>query len=260
MQSFVEIGIGSGLLTRQLISYAKTSGGHVHAIDPHPSCDLSAFTAEGTDVLRIHTIPSLEILPQLSAETVLIDGDHNWYTVFHELKAIGAWKESPLIFLHDTEWPYGRRDMYYDPHRIPKHARHPCGKSGIARGSSELLGQGGLNPHLYNAEKEGGPRNGVRTAIEDFLKGSGRRWHAQFCSGLFGLGILVPQDVLSRKPVFARMLADLQTSALLQRYIEHLEVQRFWEYQRRCTLEKLLVERTAYNETAMSFEADADSA
>ena len=35
--------------------------------------------------------------------------------------------------------------------------------------SKELLRPGGLNPTMCNAEVEGGPRNGVMTALEDFL-------------------------------------------------------------------------------------------
>ena len=33
-------------------------------------------------------------------------------------------------------------------------------------GRKDLMEKGGLNPTMYNAELEGGPRNGVMTALE----------------------------------------------------------------------------------------------
>ena len=93
--------------------------------------------------------------------------------MYHELHAIQQRAAElklafPLIFLHDIDWPYGRRDLYYDPSTIPAEFRHRYAKKGIAPGRSELLDSGGFNLHLDNATHEGGPRNGVLTAIEDF--------------------------------------------------------------------------------------------
>ena len=46
---------------------------------------------------------------------------------------------------------------------------HPYAKKGIAYNQSELLDAGGVNYWLNNACIEGGPQNGVLTAVEDFL-------------------------------------------------------------------------------------------
>ena len=65
-------------------------------------------------------------------------------------------------------WPHGRRDAYWDSERIPAEHRqaletHPR----ILPGHPGLVDDGLL---LYtSAVHEGGPRNGVLTAIEDFL-------------------------------------------------------------------------------------------
>ena len=68
------------------------------------------------------------------------------------------------------DWPYGRRDLYYQPDTIPAEFRHPFAEKGIVRGQSRLAEVGGLNSRNYqNALEEGGPKNGVLTAIEDFL-------------------------------------------------------------------------------------------
>src|ERR1039457_6819312 len=86
---------------------------------------------------------SLEVLPELSDafDCVLIDGDHNWYTVFHELNVISdrdLLKPGGMVFFHDVEWPYGRRDMYFQPETIPQKYRHSCAQKGIVEGQSEL--------------------------------------------------------------------------------------------------------------------------
>ena len=69
-------------------------------------------------------------------DVVLIDGDHNWYTVFNELRLIEEMSRlkgfpMPLVMFHDIGWPYGRRDMYYNPSDIPEEFRQPIGKGGL---------------------------------------------------------------------------------------------------------------------------------
>ncbi len=63
---------------------------------------------------------SLEQLPLLEEiDAVILDGDHNWYTVYNELKLLSRQVDDgrpyPLVLVHDIGWPYGRRDLYYDP-------------------------------------------------------------------------------------------------------------------------------------------------
>ena len=60
----------------------------------------------------------------------LVDGDHNWFTVYHELKMLAdgarqARAPLPIIIMHDVFWPYGRRDLYYEPERVPEEFRQP---------------------------------------------------------------------------------------------------------------------------------------
>lgn len=49
----------------------------------------------------------------------LIDGDHNYYTLYNELVLIHRWtKKGDVIFIHDVvKW--GKRDQYYDESAIP---------------------------------------------------------------------------------------------------------------------------------------------
>ena len=45
----------------------------------------------------------------------------------------------PVMILHDVAWPYGRRDLYYDPATIPEEFRQPYAQKGIAMGRSTLV-------------------------------------------------------------------------------------------------------------------------
>lgn len=123
---------------------------------------------------------------------VLIDGNHNWYTVFEELRLVerqsARW---PLTLLHDIAWPYGRRDMYDTPTAVPAQHRHPHRKAGVLRGQSKLAARSGLNAGCYDAEHEGGARNGVLTAIEDFIDSSPVELELFAVPGPGGLGLLI---------------------------------------------------------------------
>ena len=45
----------------------------------------------------------------------------------------------PVLILHDVCWPYGRRDLYYAPERIPEEFRQPYEQRGMRPGTDELL-------------------------------------------------------------------------------------------------------------------------
>ncbi len=79
---------------------------------------------------------------------MFLDGDHNWYTVFHELRLIEEHCQRnerlfPLVLLHDLGWPYGRRDLYYNPETIPAEYRQPYARAPSARESRSSSGKGG---------------------------------------------------------------------------------------------------------------------
>jgi hypothetical protein len=146
----------------------------------------------------------------------LIDGDHNWYTVFNELDLIrqrSLLRPGGMIFFHDVEWPYGRRDLYYQPQTIPAQYRNDFDRKGVQRGQTALVDSGGGNAHLCNAIREGGPRNGVLTAIEDFLAEYPSEY--QFCRirAQHGLGILQSR---SSNPAENRAFLAIRVAAAWQ--------------------------------------------
>jgi len=171
-RSVVEVGAFAGELTRLLVGWAASAGASVAAIDPSPQAGLQELAREHPALALIRET-SLEALKHIPLpDAAIIDGDHNYYTVSEELRLIDERAQDsalPLLLFHDVAWPHARRDDYFDPELIPEHYRHPTAgaRGGIFPGDSGLR-QDGV-PYPKSAAHEGGPRNGVLTAIEDFV-------------------------------------------------------------------------------------------
>jgi hypothetical protein len=177
-------------------------------------------------------------------DAVVIDGDHNWWTVSEELRILaerapGA--DLPLLLFHDVCWPHARRDDYFDASLIPAEHRRPVAgeRGGIFPGEEGIRERGGL-PYPRSADHEGGAENGVLTAIEDFVAaheglrlvvvpaffGFGVVWHTGAPWSDAVARILDPYD---RHPVLERLEANrvhhLAMSETRQMEIERRERQ-----------------------------------
>ena len=225
----VEIGSSQGVNTENLLEYCRRHDARLHVIEPAPLYDVEAFGLEYGERFVLHEGLSLDILPEIeSFDAVLIDGDHNWYTVFNELKLIEQKslensQDFPLVLLHDVGWPYGRRDLYYDPDTIPKEHRKPYAKKGISWGEPGLVPEGGMNQNLDNAVMEGEPEEGVLTAVEDFLGETGYEVELQKLPGIHGLGVLAPKQLREKNPRLDAFLEELDFPPHVESYIEGLE-------------------------------------
>jgi len=170
-RSVVEVGAYAGDLTGLLLQWAAASGARICAIDPSPQKELVAL-AEGRDDLELVRATSHEALRAIELpDAVIVDGDHNYYTVAEELRIVAeraAGRALPLILLHDVCWPHARRDDYFDPEAIPAEHRHPAVEGGHLFPGDPGTSPTGL-PYRWPAAREGGPRNGVLTAAEDFV-------------------------------------------------------------------------------------------
>jgi hypothetical protein len=197
-QRMLEIGAEFGWNTAWLLEYCRRTGCFLDVVDPVPHPSLHEVLGRFPSEHRFHPLKSLNAIPLLpAADLVLLDGDHNYFTVYRELqnlfaRAIELRTVPPLIVMHDMAWPYARRDMYYDPDPIPFGERHPFAARGIVPGQSELSDEG-LNGHFFNALHEGGPNNGVLTAAEDFVTSWPGRIGMHVLPFFNGLGILVPE-------------------------------------------------------------------
>ena len=142
----IEIGAETGAHTRLLLELLATYGGELHAIDPAPQFDPNALQAQYGEKFVFHAELSLTALDEIgAADAVLIDGDHNWYTVINELRRVFDRSQAeqsppPIVLFHDTGWPYGRRDLYYHPDAIPDASCHPHARIGLRPGEPGTVG------------------------------------------------------------------------------------------------------------------------
>lgn len=107
---------------------------------------------------------SLDTLPNFSNyDAIFLDDDPNWYTVYNELNIIKDNNDMfPLVFICNNVFPHKRRDSYYNPNRIPKEYINEYSNT-LNYNNIEI------SDGLYHAINENTPKNGVLTAIEDFL-------------------------------------------------------------------------------------------
>lgn len=194
----VEIGAEKGINTENILKYCLNHDAKLISIDPNPLFDINKFKLNFGEKFTLLNELSLNCLQYIGDyDCILIDGDHNYFTVFNELLIIGEkfnQDSFPIIFLHDVGWPYGRRDLYYNPENIPKEFLNDYSRLGMYPGKSELLAHGGLNSNLLNANDENTPNNGVLTAIEDFINHSSLDLDFHLFSPFHGLGIIHRKD------------------------------------------------------------------
>lgn len=225
----VEIGSDQGKNTVRLLDFCKENNAILNAVDPLPKFDVDALKKQYGRHFVFHKSLSLNAIPKIGvSDAVLIDGDHNWYTVINELRLIErchieSSKAFPLVMVHDIGWPYGRRDLYYNPENIPDKFRKPYKQKGVRPDSAELLEEGGLNQHLNNSIYENDLQSGVLTAIEDFLKETDQSIEFLKLPGLSGLGILVDHRLKDKKDALITFLGDFDFDPSVRGYFEEIE-------------------------------------
>ena len=222
--SVAEVGAYAGDLTRDLMTWAEGAGAQVIAVDPAPQPELIQLSESRGDLQLIRK-PSLDAVPDLPAvDAVLIDGDHNYYTVSEELRLIderAPGPRIPLLMLHDVGWPHGRRDAYWNPQRIPEEHRQPTAERPFIFPGEPGVVDAGM-PMYAAAEREGGSRNGVLTALEDFLD---RRDDLRLATlpPFFGFAVVWHRDV-----PWAQALAEFVEPWDRNPVLERLEANRVY--------------------------------
>ncbi|MBP7114612.1 MAG: glycosyltransferase, partial [Candidatus Peribacteraceae bacterium] len=265
-QEILEIGGGTGRMPRKLAEYARMAGGRLTFIDPLPFFDSAALERTWKDVLTVHRAWSTDIVPTCQPpDFVLIDGDHNWYTVYHELLAIEALAEQsgqfPVVLLHDVGWPYARRDSYVLPGRIPQEYRQPFAIGGVLPNTDRLISDGGLNERMSHALENGGPHNGVRTALEDFLKQTSLALSATMVEGFHGLMIIVPEQQKAASESLQKFLVSLPVSDAVEAHIALLEHERIQDVliakDIRFSVQTTLSQRDSYRRAMTQLSAES---
>jgi hypothetical protein len=214
-----EIGSEFGGFSRLLLNLlSERKLERVTIIEPFPAADLESAVQDsgGKGVLLAQL--SLEALDGLEPHDLyFVDGDHNFYTVRRELDLIFSANPSAIVVLHDVCWPSARRDTYYNPDNIPQSERQAFGTE-----VSIVIGNPGTAPTGFTALgnfgialKEGGEKNGVLSAVEDFVEQSGE-FKLDIVPVVFGVGILrrVSHPL---EELICEILPSPQYSALLAR-------------------------------------------
>ena len=197
-QHVVEVGAETGDFTAHLIEWLHPRGGRLTSIDPHPDRRLIEFAVLWGGMHTLIPERSPAALRGLDpADIYLLDGDHNYWSVMNELQEIHSSRSGgrPLVILHDTGWPSARRDSYYSPGSLPSDAVHPhTYERGVVPWCEEtILGGFRSGGNFAIALHEGGERNGVLTAVEDFMTAT-PGYELIVVPAIFGLGFLIPGD------------------------------------------------------------------
>jgi hypothetical protein len=216
-RSVVEIGAYRGDFTRELLDWAGTAGARVTAIDPYPQPEMRRLTEQHPELQLVEEESHAALSELPLADAIVIDGDHNHYTVNKELRLISQKAGRgplPLLFLHDVCWPHARRDTYYAPERIPEDHRQPLARDAEVAPGEPGLASDGL-PYPWAAMREGGPKNGVLTAVEDFMS-SDPQLRLAIVPIYFGLGVLW-SELAPWAETVAKLVEPWDASPMLRR-------------------------------------------
>ena len=234
VRSVALLGTENGSTTSLVVELLRSGGGgRLLVVDPEPGRVPAAGRGLDIDVVREYGTTGLEA--HTPTDAYLIDGDANYATVAATLTAVDDAVHEfgratfPLIIVHDVGWPTGRRDRYQAPDRLTDADLQPHSwDSGVTLDNPDAVpGRGirGSGDYAW-ALAEGGPRNGVRTAVEEFVAG-----HPELrfftVAPVLGLGVVV-----DRRAPFATRIAELLAPWVANPLLTRLERNRLELYLR----------------------------
>ena len=151
----------------------------------------------------------------------MLDGDPNWATTVAEIEVVVARSReagvaAPVIVVHNVHWPFGRRDGYHAAAVPVAPLRRPAAAAGLTPGRSRP-GNQGLRLVPFVALDEGGARNGVMTAVEDFVAGDRAQWDLVELPGFGGTAVLADQARVAHDPRLRGVLAALRAPDAVRR-------------------------------------------
>lgn len=245
-KSIVEVGSESGRFTDRLVEYCRANGARLTTVEPFPSDIVRARAASDEDLFELFEGISVDYYAQADSpgDLVILDGDHNYHTVACEIAAVESLRVrhggSPIVLLHDVGFPCGRRDFYYAPARIPPEALHPHSfEHGVTLDETRLVDGGFRGEGSFAcALTDGGARNGVLTAIDDFVA-STPGWTYHSIPAVFGLGALARTGSAEER-IVARAFTPYDN-----RLVRRLERNRLALYLRVIALQDELARRGA---------------
>lgn len=221
------VGAEPGDISLDLLAYCRETGCRADIIDPANSTELRAALQAYAEAHTFHTASGVKAIRAAEhPDLVLLGGDPNWSSVTNELNLLRRLsaersQDFPCVLARQIGWPYGRRDMYARPELVEE--KHPYAYQGMAPGEPGLV-EFGVNASLANAAHEGGPRNGILTAIEDFVSTAPFEVRFHQLPALGGLGVLAPATRMT--PALDALIEGFFSASGLLAACEELEAER----------------------------------
>jgi hypothetical protein len=225
----VEVGSETGGFSKELLDWAGANGATLATVEPFPTPELRRLAGAVEHFELIDGRSPAALADAAPADAYVLDGDHNHWTVSGELEAAYAGGNRPLAILHDVGWPCARRDFYYSPGSLPEDALHPhTYERGVDPDRPDELVDDGFHGdfEFAIAERYGGDRNGVLSAVEDFARERPELRYLQV-DAVFGAGYLFPADA-----PYADALGELLRPWHGSRLVRRLEENRVRLYTR----------------------------
>jgi hypothetical protein len=213
ISTVVEVGVESGKASGL---YTSLGASAVYCVEPYPTEEIRAGVA-ANGALHLIEEPSPDALADLPiADLYVLDGDHNYAVVHQELDWILTHAPDTVVVLHDLLWPCARRDLYYEPSRLPAEARHPASQDGATVWHDDLTPAGLVGLGAYTtAVDAGGERNGVLTAVEDAIAHTeDKRWRFALIPAVFGMGVLIRETSSAAADLMHRLRPYCQSHLL----------------------------------------------
>jgi hypothetical protein len=98
------------------------------------------------------------------------------------------------VVVGGTAWPCGRRDALGETAELPAPER---ARYAFLMPVPGQLALSSLPSPVAFAIADGGPRNGVRTAVEDVCRGAAEAWDVRLLQGFGGVAVLIPSALAS---------------------------------------------------------------
>lgn len=193
--SIAEIGSNKGITTRLIHQYTSKKKIALNVIDPF--LDVSVKLLDNINLFEMTSAEYFE--GDNKSDVYFIDGDHNYQTVTIELESIKRLSGTSdlLCFMHDVGWPWARRDLYYNPANCSD--KEYAYNQSLHLETDEFTYRGFPSGEVYAMAKQyGGAKNGVQTAIDDFLKSNDELTYIKI-PNVYGLGILISKSLIDNE-------------------------------------------------------------
>lgn len=176
VEKVVVIGLSNVNIIEEVISFCIENDSLLYAIDSE--IDIEDFfvinnkNKHSYENIKYFKDNAFNVLPNLrNIDAIFINDDPNWYTVYSELNLIKKTNSNfPLVFICNNKYPHKRRDSYSNLDNIPNEYKNECcNKLIIEYVDDNEMKYTEIEDGFCHAIHNNTPKNGVLTAIEDFL-------------------------------------------------------------------------------------------